>query len=63
MSDLLLNWRASTFHFYLFQNTFLLNFYLFQLSILNFLNRIFVNFIYSNFDFVISQKSKQRFFK
>ena len=62
MSDLLLNWRASKFRFYLIQNTFALNFYLFQLSILNFLNRIFVNFIYSNFHFLISQKSKQTFF-
>ena len=63
MSDLLLNWRASKFRFYLFQKTFTFNFYLFQLSILNFLNRIFVNFIYSNFQFLIEQKSKQRFFK
>ena len=62
MSDLLLNWRASKFRFYLFQNTFLLNFFLFQLSILNFLKRFFVNFIYSNFHFLISQKSKQWFF-
>jgi hypothetical protein len=58
MSDLLLNWRASKFRFYLFQNSFTLNFYLFQLSILYFFNRIFVNFIYSNFHFLISQKSK-----
>ena len=63
MSDLLINWRASKFRFYLFQNTFTLNFYLFQLSILDFLKRIFVNFIYSNFHFLILQKSKQRFFK
>ena len=51
MSDLLLNWRASKFRFNLNQNTFALNFYLFQLSILNCLSRIFVNFIYSNFHF------------
>ena len=63
MSDLLLNWRARKFRFYLFQNTFALNFYLLQLSILYFFNRIFVNFIYSNFHFLLSQKSKERFFK
>ena len=59
MSDLFLNWRASKFRFYLFQNSFALILYLFQLSILNFLNRIFVNFIYSNFEFLIIQKSKE----
>ena len=49
MSDLPLNWRASKFHFYLFQNTFTLNFYLFQLSLVYFFTTTFVNFIYSNF--------------
>jgi hypothetical protein len=48
MSDLLLNWRASKFHFYLF-----------QLSILYFFNRIFVNFIYSNFQFFDHTKVKR----